>query len=807
MSEQTGWVEDPSRPPHLLLNAPLGTLRPESIVPAMANGREVVVFAGTDEESLPVRFVDLDGGALLPDRSLLHSSHLVGLGRGAGRALLATVTFQGTVAVREAETGEPIGPAIRGPGSPLAVATGLVGGRELVAVSYRDESRVWDPADGAEVAARGFGGHALVPYEGRLLAVSGGEDTWQLRDVPTGEAFGAAFPAHGSVVAAVVHRGRVLVVSPGAPVRAWDVAAGAETTLPALWLAAETGEASPRSLALTELDGGLAAIVTWESPPGTDRTELWLPGDAGPRLGSLPEAGAAAVLSHDGRLLTAVAGRSGALSVTGVRSPYYGGPVRSFGGWAKRAGRMLAVLSGEPAVLYDVEAGRPFARVALPDYAPDSPVEVVIGDGGFRVQDTVRGRELLRRDGQYDDDTVAVTAVAYRETDDKALLATGGADGSVRVWNVSAREPAGGPWHGHTGPVTAVALTRWRGQAVALSTDASGTARMWMLGAPVRQAGHTDRVSAVAGGVRAGRPVFASGGEDGMIRFWDPVTGAGVGEPIRSGPVTGLSFAGDILVCGGDGVVQRRDPATGEPIGEPLSGSGRLAAAELEGRALVAAVDGERLRVWDAATGEPYAAMPLPGPAVLQDLDVHDGRLLALTVSDPDKDLFPEAACLDGQQITIWDVPAGEPLFPPMLTSDDGAHGAFGRVGGRLVAAHGVDARKNEPDGEGVWPEEAGDIYLRDVTTGDLGADFRPEAGCNQQLLITSARGRDVVLVAAESAVVTWDAATGREAAAPVESLTGSITCVAAVEADGRTYGAAGDWAGTVRIWEITPRS
>jgi hypothetical protein len=64
-----------------------------------------------------------------------------------------------------------------------------------------------------------------------------------------------------------------------------------------------------------------------------------------------------------------------------------------------------------------------------------------------------------------------------------------------------------------------------------------------------------------------------------------------------------------------------------------------------------------------------------------------------------------------------------------------------------------------------------------------------------------------VVLVAAESAVVTWDAATGREAAAPVESLTGSITCVAAVEADGRTYGAAGDWAGTVRIWEITPRS
>jgi len=815
MSEQTGWAEDPSQPPHHVLSTPLGTLRPESITPALANGREVLVFAGTDDESLPVRFVDLESGALLPDRSLLHSPHLAGLGRGAGRTLLATVTPRGTVAVREAETGEPIGTALHGPEAPLAVMTGLVGGREFVAVCGRDRTRVWDPADGAEIAAPGIGGHALVAYEGRLLAVSGDGDTWRLRDVLTGEAYGAPFPALGAIVAAVVHRGRVLVVSPGVPVRAWDVAAGAETTLPALWRADETGQAVLGRLALTELDGGLAATVTWQIPAESDRIELWVPGDDGPRRAALPDADAVAVLAHDGRLLTAAAGRSGALSVTGARSPYYGGPVRSFGGWARRSGRMLAVLSGDPAVLYDIEAGRPFARVALPDYAPENPVEVVVDGGGFRLRDAVRGRELLRRDGQHDNDAVAVTAVGYREADDKALLATGGADGSVRVWDVSAREPIGGPWHGHPGPVTAVALTRWRGQAVVLSTDASGTARMWMIGGPVRHAGHTDRVSAVAGGVRAGRPVFASGGEDGTIRFWDPVTGGGVGEPIRSGPIAGLAFAGDILVSSGDGVVRRWDPATGEPIGEPLPGSGRLATAELDGRALVAAVDDERLRVWDAATGAPHTTMPLPGPAALQDLEVHDGRLLALTVSDPDGRLFPEAACMDGEQITIWDVPAARPLLPPMLTSDDGGHGAFGRVGGavggavggRLVVAHGVDARKNREDGEGVWPEEAGDIYLRDIATGELGTDFRPEAGFNQQLLITRAGGHDVVLVAAESAVVTWDAATGHQAAPRVESLTGSITCVAAIEADGRTYGAVGDWAGTVRIWEITPRS
>ncbi len=808
MSEQIGWIEDPSRPPHLVLSGPLGSLRPASITAATANGREVVVFAGTDEESLPVRFVDLDSGALLPDRSLLHSSHLVGLGWGAGRLLLTTVTSRGTVAVRVAETGEPTGPAIHGPESPLAVVTGVAGGRELVAVSGRDETRAWDAADGAEVAAREFGGHALVAYEGRLLAVSGGgEDTWRLRDVLTGEAFGAPFPAYGSIVAAVVHGGRVLVVAAGLPVRVWDVAAGAETGLPALWLAGEIGAAALRRLALTELGRGLAAVVTWQTPAGGDRIELWLPGDDGPRRAALPEGDAAAVLSHDGRLLTAVAGRSGALAVTGVRSPYYGGPVRSFGGWARRSGRMLAVLSGDPAMLYDIEAGRPFARIALPDYAPENPVEVVLGGGGFRVRDTVKRAELLRRDGQHDNAAVSVTAAGYHEFDDLALLATGGADGSVRVWDVAAGEPVGDPWHGHTGPVTAVALARRHGQAVVLSTDASPTARMWTIGGPVRQAGHTDRVGAVAGGVRAGRQVFASGGEDGTIRFWDPVTGGGVGEPIRSGPVAGLAFAGDVLVAAGDGVVRRWNPATGEPIGEPRPGSGRVATAQLDGRALVAAVDGELLRVWDAATGEPHTTMPLPGPASLQDLDVHDGRLLALTVSDPDEGLFPQAAWMDGQQITVWDVSAAAPLLPPMLTSDDGGHAAFGRVGGRLVAAHGVDARKNEQDGAGLWPEEAGDIYLRDIATGEWGTDYRPVAGYHQQLLITRAGDHDVVVVAGESAVVTWDAATGCEAAPPVESLTGSITCVAAIEADGHTYAAAGDWAGTVRIWEIVPRS
>jgi hypothetical protein len=208
---------------------------------------------------------------------------------------------------------------------------GLVGGREIVAVACRDEIRAWDPAGGALVAAPGFGGHALVAYEGRLLAVSGLEDTWRLRDVLTGEAFGAPFPARGSIVAAVVHRGRVLVASPGAPVRAWDVAAGAEVALPPLWLADETGEAAPGRLALAELDRGRGRRphvrrrrrLGRHRPDLGDRAAVLSLPEPGPGSDPWPGAVPAVIVVSPARPLSA--GRSGDPAAAAIRPlPRYG---------------------------------------------------------------------------------------------------------------------------------------------------------------------------------------------------------------------------------------------------------------------------------------------------------------------------------------------------------------------------------------------------------------------------------------------------------------------------------------------------
>ncbi|WP_158632176.1 WD40 repeat domain-containing protein [Micromonospora sp. Llam0] len=796
----------------------------------MANGREVVVFAGVDRESLPVRFIDLDSGALLPDRSVLHgadSLRLLALAAGAGRTLMVTSTNRGVLVVRDARTGEPAGPPAQAPEQIRAVAAGVVDAREVAGACCTEEVRVWDPVEGTVITEHGFGGYAFVHHRGRLLVVAGDGETWQMRDALTGEPYGEPFAAHGSLVGAVVSRGRVLVVSlvwragPATPVRAWDVTAAAEITLGALWHAEQIEGVEPSlgGLALAEWDNRLAAAVTWFVKDGSARAELWLPGAGGSRRVSLPDtATVAAVLPHDGRLVTATAGRSGALAVTDARSPYYGGPVRSFNGWARRSGRTLAVLSGDPDMLYDINAGRPFTRVTMPEDPADRPVAAAVEGRGFRVWDTVTGEELMRRDGQYDRETgaltAAVTAVAYREMDGHSLLATGGDNGSVRLWDVATGEALGALWHGHTGRVTALAITQWRDRPVVLSAETWGPPRMWMIDF-LSGVGHTDSVTSVAGGVRGGLPVFASGSEDGTIRFWDASTGADIGPIIRSGTVDGLALAGNVLITSGEGLVRRWDAVSGEPVGEPFSRSesepGRLATAEMDGHTLVAAVIDQHLCVWDVATGESHTTMPLPGRAALYqpggaqllDITVHDGRLVAMTVEAPHDDLFP-AADDDTQQITVWDVAAAAPLFPPMLTSDDGGHGAFGVVEGRLTAAHGVDAEKNE--GEGVWPEEAGDVYLRDMATGEIGIDSRPDAGWNQQLVFARARGRDVLLVAADNAVVLFDAATGRDLTDRVNGLAGAVTCVAVTQSHGHTFGAAGDGAGGVRIWEIVPR-
>src|SRR5207253_1551600 len=121
--------------------------------------------------------------------------------------------------------------------------------------------------------------------------------------------------------------------------------------------------------------------------------------------------------------------------------------------------------------------------------------------------------------------------------DGSGLMATGGADGSVRLWHPETGETAGETMTGHHGPVHGLCTVPPDG--LLASAGADGTVRLWnpvtgrAVGDPIT--GHTGPVHgvcAVPGAGPDGRTLLASSGTDGSVRLWDVGTGRQHGEPL-----------------------------------------------------------------------------------------------------------------------------------------------------------------------------------------------------------------------------------------------------------------------------------
>ena len=129
--------------------------------------------------------------------------------------------------------------------------------------------------------------------------------------------------------------------------------------------------------------------------------------------------------------------------------------------------------------------------------------------------------------------------------------------------------------HGHQGPVNAVCAVTVAGRPMLASGGNDDTVRIWDPATgeqTTKLHGYQGWVNAVCAVTVDGRPMLASGGNDGTVRIWDPATGERITERHgRRGPVKAVCAVTvdgrPMLASGGDDrTVRIWDPATRRPL-------------------------------------------------------------------------------------------------------------------------------------------------------------------------------------------------------------------------------------------------
>jgi WD40 repeat protein len=341
----------------------------------------------------------------------------------------------------------------------------------------------------------------------------------------------------------------------------------------------------------------------------------------------------------------------------------------------------------------------------------------------------------------------------------------------------------------------------------------------------------------------AGGRLLAAGGDDGVIRFWDPATGKEVRHTAGQVAVACSPDGKTLATFKGEAVILY-DVATAKQLRKLPHKAGFLGGALVplvfapDGRTVAALAGDGSVSVWDVATGRERIHVPAHAKPIVCLGFAPDGKSVLTVVGTRTEDIIVRLwDSATGKEVRTVRVPAPGPKawLRPLAFSPDGK---------TIALEEAAEARRKEGPVTNVFTEYR--VYLADAATGRKrrrldaesevvwSAAFSPDCrtvacqrmdgsvsawdaatgkvrfiqrgypdGARPDGAVTLAftpDGKTLATVGDSSAVHLWDVATGRELLANPEAHHGAIACVAFAP-DGKTV-ATGSNDHTIRLWD-----